>query len=282
MKKIMKSIVFILFFLVNFLNIIQAQDNENGRGLGNGIIIGKWCYSDSSQNYIQYLPSGVVKYYIGNEQRSESYYRLVQKSDTVYVHNSLNVIGRPVRISGDYMESFGFKIGKGVETHIDEYILLVKETGRGDPLRFDSGIPITKYILPNGFRGQVVIAYNQSQGVEPEYDLDGNRIVRIPSNGLLETQFREDAFGTAGRRYRVYIEDSLAQNLLELPVADKYDGKRRASFGALKTVVIMQGFNQATREDVNKAFHKSILGNTMMFFVGGSDEVACLKIGVLQ
>lgn len=278
----MKLRLMVILTSVFFVNYVQSQDIEGDKLTLNNLIIGKWCYPDSSQNYIQYYPNGVVKRFIGNEQSSQGYYHLEQQSDTIFDQNSLNEKRRPIRIRGDYMESFGFKMGKGIQNHIDEYSLLVRETEGRAPLYLDSEMPITKYILPKGFRGLVVIAYNQTQGIEPEYDLEGNRIIRIPLSGLLETKFPEDAFGTAGRRYRVYMEDSLAQNLIELPVADKFDFKKRSSFFEEKTVVIMLGFNQNARADVNMVFKKNIEGNVMMFFVGSAKESAQLNTAKLE
>ncbi|MGX9987484.1 DUF6843 domain-containing protein [Soonwooa purpurea] len=45
------------------------------------------------------------------------------------------------------------------------------------------------FLIPNGFRGKVVILYDQKNGTEKEYE--GNfRVYKIPKNGILKTKFK--------------------------------------------------------------------------------------------
>lgn len=45
------------------------------------------------------------------------------------------------------------------------------------------------YLLPNRFVGNVIIVYNRPDGTPAEYR-DGARIYRIPTTGVLKTQFK--------------------------------------------------------------------------------------------
>ena len=46
----------------------------------------------------------------------------------------------------------------------------------------------TIFIAPEGYVGYIVIIYNQTAGADKEYR-DGSRVYRIPSTGILLTQF---------------------------------------------------------------------------------------------
>lgn len=48
-----------------------------------------------------------------------------------------------------------------------------------------------KFLIPNGYRGRIVIFFNQSNGSAKEY-IDKTRIYRIPLSGILLTQFEEN------------------------------------------------------------------------------------------
>ncbi len=261
---------------------------------------GQWCWRDSIGTYFEYLPNGEVRDVVNFEDYTDPddgpiTYRLEERNDTLYlihrykqmmVHKlgknyAENVIGYEkqwaVKINGDCMEYFCFKSGKGIDNHIDEYDVRIKLTNR-KPRLFDTNMPITKYILPKGFKGHVTIAFNQPTGIAPEYDSHGNRIVRIPPSGILKTQMKEDAFGMAGKRFRVMIPDTSSQSLVSLPSYDKFDSPERQE--SLKNTfgVIMQGFNQLARQDVNRLFGEPISGNTLMFIVDTYGKVGLIRI----
>lgn len=46
------------------------------------------------------------------------------------------------------------------------------------------------YVLEEGFRGEVFVIYDNKYGEDIEYLEEGHRIYRIPSNGVLLTQFK--------------------------------------------------------------------------------------------
>lgn len=261
---------------------------------------GQWYWKDSIGTYFDYLPNGEVRDIINFEDVTDPddgpiTYRLEEKNDTLYlIHRykqmmvyglgkgyAQNVIGYEkrwaVRISGDCMEYFCFKSGKGIDNHIDEYDLRVKLT-KGKPRRYDINQPITKYILPQGFRGHVTIAFNQADGVAPEFDAQGNRLIRIPENGILKTQMKEDAFGMAGGRFKIFIPDSSSKSLVLLPVYDKFESPERREELKNTFGVIMQGFNQLAREDVDRLFGEPIAGNIIMFIVDNYGKVGHIRI----
>lgn len=284
-----------LLLLVS-ISLFSQEPNVNlKKSFTKDMLEGQWCWRDSVGTYFEYLPNGEVRDIINFEDITDPEdgpvtYRLEERNDTLFlIHrykqmivNNQNIVGYEkqwaVKISGDCMEQICFKSGKGIDNHIDEYDVRIKLTN-GKPRLFDTNMPITKYILPKGFKGHVTIAFNQPTGIAPEYDSHGNRIVRIPPSGILKTQMKEDAFGMAGKRFMVMIPDSSSQALVSLPSYDKFDSPERQE--SLKNTfgVIMQGFNQLAREDVNRLFGEPIAGNTLMFLVDTYGEVGLLRGG---
>lgn len=47
------------------------------------------------------------------------------------------------------------------------------------------------YLIPEGYRGNVLVIFNQPDGKKPEYE-NGRRIYRIPSSGVLFSQFKDE------------------------------------------------------------------------------------------
>ncbi|MBK7707325.1 MAG: hypothetical protein IPJ30_16640 [Acidobacteria bacterium] len=74
--------------------------------------------------------------------------------------------------------------------------------------------PPIKYLLPNGFTGPVVIAFDRPNGNNSE-EINGTKIYRIPGNGILE--LRESA-SYISRGERFYYEDA-GGGLSEIPQA---------------------------------------------------------------
>lgn len=47
------------------------------------------------------------------------------------------------------------------------------------------------YLIPEGYKGTVLVIFNQPDGEKPEYE-DGRRIYRIPQTGILFTQLKDE------------------------------------------------------------------------------------------
>lgn len=47
------------------------------------------------------------------------------------------------------------------------------------------------YLIPEGYKGTVLVIFNQPDGEKPEYE-DGRRIYRIPKTGVLFTQLKDE------------------------------------------------------------------------------------------
>jgi hypothetical protein len=67
------------------------------------------------------------------------------------------------------------------------------------------------HFLPKGYRGPVVIIYNQKDGLIKEY-LDGRRIYRIPKSGILKTQFDENNCEMPYERRKEFVKFFYIEN----------------------------------------------------------------------
>lgn len=288
------SLLFVGFFFA--LAIVVSFKTSHAQELPLSMIQGRWSYVDNKDSYNEYLPTGelhvvtkIAGTYYSNLDDGPIFYRLEERNDTLFlIHkykqrmvDNENILGfeerLAIQIRGDYMEYVCLKTRKGINQHIDEYGVRIRHL-KQEPHHCDVGMPYTIYILPANFSGHVTIAYAHPDGSAPEYDVHGNRVVHIPPSGLLKTQMKEDAFGTAGGRYRVLIPDATNQSLIQLPSVDKFYIST-CELDPHTVGVLMQGFNQLAREDVNKLFGECIVGNTMMFFVGSFEKGATQIIG---
>lgn len=46
------------------------------------------------------------------------------------------------------------------------------------------------HLIPKGYKGSVIITFDDSAGAEPVYD-NGTRVYNVPANGILRTKFKE-------------------------------------------------------------------------------------------
>jgi len=134
------------------------------------------------------------------------------------------------------------------------------------------------FILPDGFTGRGLVALNQTDGLEPEYDKNGIPIYRIGKNGLLSTQHPENPFIVAKGTCKFYFMDSENQNLTEIPVLlndckqllaheFKMNGKLSDTKYKLDELyVLITRYNPAPNI-IDEAFGKKTLGNVKIFQV---------------
>lgn len=63
------------------------------------------------------------------------------------------------------------------------------------------------YLLPPGFRGDLIVFFNQSDGQQIEYE-DSARVYRIPEMGYLKSQFPKNGGCMTNERIKFFYEDS--------------------------------------------------------------------------
>ncbi|TVQ10017.1 MAG: hypothetical protein EA361_14590 [Bacteroidetes bacterium] len=135
-----------------------------------------------------------------------------------------------------------------------------------------------KFILPDGFTGRGLIALNQADGLEPEYDMEGIPIYRIGPNGLLATQHPENPFMMAKGTYKFYFIESEKQTLIEIPALYNdcrqsltHDYTVNGEFSDERyrlddIYVLVTRYNPAPNV-IDEEFGKTTLGNVKIFRV---------------
>lgn len=70
-------------------------------------------------------------------------------------------------------------------------------------------IPCEKeiYVLPDGFKGQMIVFFDQSDGQDIEYKNE-TRVYRLPASGLLKTQFPRNGGCMGDNRIQFFYEDN--------------------------------------------------------------------------
>lgn len=267
----------IIYFVMPFIQTMGQKVNSES-------IIGEWCKGSTNNQYCYiFYPNRDYKEFFESIDLFNSWgkvkYEVKLRNDTTWLvttYKKANVNGRWIKnftdrrviwLNGDFISIALYKKGAGINNHIDEYSVLVRKTEYPQKIEF-SGPRIT-YIIPEGYNGSVWIAFNQTKGIPPTYDSLGNPILKIPSNGLLETTLHEDVFATANGYYNIVEESKTGKGLKKFKSFDKVDNIDSTCCNPDSYYAFMGGFNQITRESINlSVFNKSINGNVMTIFIG--------------
>ncbi|MBV7269779.1 DUF6843 domain-containing protein [Winogradskyella luteola] len=92
------------------------------------------------------------------------------------------------------------------------------------------------FYVPEGFKGTVVVVFEQEDGQEKEY-INNERVYRIPKDGVLYSKFEEPNQGTIEHKY-YYVENN---NILQ--TIDKYIPYTEANKFHSDSVYVLQEFN---------------------------------------
>ena len=258
-----------LKFFLALVSLIQicfpsVQTNEG--------IIGKW-YCISNNNGLIY------------EFQSDNYFSICKpnsplkiegKFEVDYDSNKIIVYGEGIPIhytfqfEHDQLILIDYKIFTG---QIGHYALLKKVNSPTDSvttnISTDRGQQI---VLPYLFHGLAYICYNQNDGSEKVYTSDNIPLIHIPTNGFLQTQFKEDPFNFIKGNISFLTNDT--NNIWhKIPsfqfdkYIDKYEELVNQGFKEDSVYVCLYGYNRDRRIDINKQFKKIIEGNILFFKV---------------
>lgn len=67
------------------------------------------------------------------------------------------------------------------------------------------------FVLPNGYKGCVLVVYSVEKGVSEELNSYGDRLFYIPDNGILETQAKIDRDGILMPKFYYKEKDGLQE-----------------------------------------------------------------------
>lgn len=267
MKKIIIIPIYFLFFFYGYGQKISEKKQ----------IINTWystarnkysiTYSNKKHYQLKYDQKTLLKGKYKIQKSNDTLWLIETTKDLTYIGESKSKVKSKfaIQINGDYLTKVSYKSGENIYNHIDEYITYVKNIE--NPQKKTSINKITKYYFPKDFAGPSWIAYNQPDGIPPEFDGDGNPILIIPANGILKTTIKEDAIATSFRSYEIYFYKT-KDNLEKLKCFDKSDIFESLDFQNDSTIASMCGFNQFKRQNINKIFEQVIIGNVITIYIG--------------
>jgi len=139
--------------------------------------------------------------------------------------------------------------------------------------------------LPNNYIGYFSVAYDQAGGIQRRYHND-IRIIEIPDNGFLETQFRETPVDyIEGKMAFVYRDDILLERCRKISAIDKVQLHKIAAtmiagysgYNLDSVYVVPLGYNQVRRSLIEDGLGKRIDGNIEMFRIDTLKNVIGVK-----
>ncbi len=145
--------------------------------------------------------------------------------------------------------------------HIDEIYTFIRKGQHKQQVISDSKKEI--FMLPSNFIGNVFINYNQKGSGNNLIDIQNNRKIEVSNDGLAKTEFEVSilplAFGlyefkSPLRTYSFFIQDLIEDSEI---ISLKEDS----------IYVCIYGYNQQSREEINKLYSQEINGNVLMFRV---------------
>ena len=120
------------------------------------------------------------------------------------------------------------------------------------------------YLLPEGLYGQIIVFFDQDDGQEMEYEGD-TRVYKIPSSGILKTQFPKNGGCMGDGRNLFFYEDSLAGRI----AIDYFLDVDRDSIPAGQDYVLMSFLSEENKKP-----------EFVIHLLGSSDEFKKLTAGV--
>ena len=210
---------------------------------------------------------GQLKYHIHAIQADSIYYSLIGSEN-----NKIYSTGIFLLRQNELLE-ITYKTLHGIRDHIDEISVYKKVSTTLAPSTPEI---VEKIILPEGFIGNIYIAYNQVDGEAISLDSLGNPVLLIPENGRLKTQLSEDPFRLAKQQYEFYERDSITHELSRITVFQHGDlraiqrkintGKENVHlyYDLEDTALFVYGFNQVGREYLEQdVFQQRLDGNVL-------------------
>ncbi len=171
-----------------------------------------------------------------------------------------------------------FKQKDGLRSHIDGVGLKYRNPDMGNVntnINISGSVLKTQFLLKPEFQGYVVVMYD---GVKIDKEENGNDeplVISIPESGLAETNRKADPMAYAKKQLEFYYENNREKKIPIVPglirglLSDTTHVKEYLSqFNENEVCVATFGYNQFSREKLNKKFGKDLKGNAEIYYVG--------------
>lgn len=239
-------------------------------------LIGRWQASSDQDTYIEFTESGFYNIYIDGKNLSEISnidslkFRINQddlKTELIILEKSNNLFERSIiQLENEELVSVSYKQGKGIDHHIDEYWVSYKNGKRNNR---DSSNDKIRFIYPENYIGASLIIYDESEGVDPEYDLNGNKVYSFSNSGILKISSNTglDPFKIAKGEVGFYYQDEKG-NLEQIKVVDSFSSVESGQIGAT-----IFGYNQIARHMINDIIGDDSNSNMLFLSIGSNENL---------
>jgi hypothetical protein len=223
---------------------------------------GEWVYSDKLA--LSFMDKNEFKWKANNNKVDLSGKYFIQPDhDSLILNTQWNFsLGFKYQFVNNSLILWNEKSNTGkLKGHIDEVYTFVRKGQDKQQLSAEFKKDIFK--LPPNFTGFVYINYNQKGTGNNLIDGHNNRKIEVSNDGLVKTEFEESIlplalglyeFKSPIRTYSFFIQDLIEDSEITSLKADSI-------------YVCVYGYNQESREEINKLYGQEINGNVLMFRV---------------
>ena len=249
-----------LVSIILFLTIIHSNSHSQDHISDNGYILGKWSEINVKDFSASFNKDGSFSWGLNTGLSFEGKFKLNFELNKLYLegNNGLDIIFNCM-IYENTIVLWNYKTGEGIYHHIDELYVLKRLGTQGEILSSGS-VRKERYIIPNGFKGNVRIGFESIETEKLDF-----LAIDIPSNGCIKVDQKESILTYALEQYE------FIQNGKRLPFLKwfslRYGGKTFEDFELNLTYVIIDGFNQWPRPDLNYDCQMYFNENVFMFRV---------------
>jgi hypothetical protein len=153
------------------------------------------------------------------------------------------------------------KSKKGIETHIDEYLIMCREDYT---YKYDNQ-ELETHILPNNFQGTVFVNYGKG-----EECMEKKRTLNISKEGLCKVSCKEIVTINCLQQICFIDKNGKKIHIIDNTVFQKADYSKEE---LERRYINILGFNQNSREMINERFNEVIKGNVFMYEVITLDKL---------
>jgi hypothetical protein len=256
----MKKIILSVIIVINLSNCNSTNIVKD--------IIGTWvCISNNNEQIYEFKDENKCIIHVNKRIVINGQYDIdeVNKRLNLLFENSKTAIKCTFQVKDDFLM---LVIHKDIENQIDEILLLKKQsTKQNDISKVD--FHTLKFLVPDGFIGNIYINYNHPKGSNIQYGAHENSIIRIPSSGKVITQDNINVFSYITKNLEFEYETSLEKIPFFIfnEYTNRLDDLLDKGFSIDSTCICLYGFNQIPREDIDEIYNKKIDGDVLMLSV---------------
>ncbi|MGD1848022.1 MAG: hypothetical protein ACFB10_21725 [Salibacteraceae bacterium] len=244
-------------------------------------LIGKWKNTLNEYSGVEYREDGRFYMYVNGQNLSQisnldSLWFSVDAHKSppeVIVKNRQELLYRKViRMQGNELACVYFKSGDEIDHHIGKYGKFYREGTLPVQQQSPGASPQIMYILPQGFRGKVMVIHDESNGVEAVENAQKDLLYTIPNNGLLRVKSSASPFKVLDDQIRFY-ETQENGNLEEIDLFKKGHTTTPAS----QLCVKINGYNRTARDRINASLDPPTHNNIFFFTVDTPHNLRRIK-----